>query len=93
MDHLIQKVTPNPAIPGTPSGALLRFLEDHPTTKTYGSADSSIPGLVNDLQYRLSTALLQIMTDVPTFVQFASNGAFSTPNLVNETEIVAAIVA
>ena len=91
--NLVQKVTPNPAVPGTPSGALLRYLEDHPTTETYGSEDSDIPTLVFDLQSRLSLALLQIMTDVPTFVQFASNGTFSTNNLVTSAEIVKAIVA
>ena len=91
--NLVEKVNPNAAIPGTPSGALLRYLEDHPTTETYGSEDSDIETLVTDLSARLSSALLQIMTDVPTFVQFASTGAFSTTNLVTSTQLVEAIEA
>ena len=91
--NLIQKVTPNPAVPGTPSGALLRYLEDHPTTELYGSEDSDVQTLVDYLQSRLSSALLQVMTDVPTFVQFASNGAFSTTDLVTGAGFVKAIEA
>ncbi|KAL9066562.1 MAG: hypothetical protein Q9161_007463 [Pseudevernia consocians] len=91
--NLVEKVNPNAATPGTPSGALLRYLEDHPTTETYGSEDSDIETLVTDLSARLSSALLQIMTDVPTFVQFASTGAFSTTNLVTAAQLVKAIEA
>ncbi len=93
LDNLVQKVTPNPAVPGTPSSALLRYLEDHPTTEAYGSEDTDILTLVEDLQSRLSSALLQIMTDVPTFVQFASNGAFSTTNITTVAGLVKAVEA
>ena len=85
--QLLLKETNNKSLPGAINTPLVTYLEKTPSTQTYNQS-TSVNELTESMQTSLTNALNMVMTDLPTFEAFASNGAFSTTQLPKSADLV-----
>lgn len=90
--QLLLKQTDNRSYPWSPNKPLVEYLQKYMSKHVYDRT-TGIDVISNDMLYTLDDALAAVMTDLPTFVKFVDNGAFSTTNLTTAEELVTAFEA
>ena len=89
---LLLKQTNNEALINSTNVPLVDYIQNHLSTTTYDQS-TSVAELTGAITYSLSSALQFIMTDMPTFIKFVDNGAFSTMILPKVADLVKLIGA
>ena len=89
---LLFKETGGEELPGAPNTPLAKYIEANKSTQTYTQKTSGSQ-LTLLMQDRLVDVLGKVMSDIPTFVAFAENGAFSTNDFTSLGGVVAQLAA
>ncbi|KAL6716132.1 hypothetical protein ACLMJK_005698 [Lecanora helva] len=71
---------------------LITYLENAKSKNKYGPT-TGVDQLTSWMSYSLTDALKYVMTDLPAFVKFVDNGAFSTKALPKKADLVKAFAA